>query len=318
MPSIPETEYNPDSTNTDSSRLRPDRPSTQAPTPVITQAPQRPTPQRPISPQNIPTQPPRPIQTQPPRPIQTQPPKLAPTQTPIRDIPQVTQRPASPPPRTDSPKITQRPFVTQQQPQQPNFVPQSSQPRPQFIQQDLPEKVIHSGCAAAMNCTPIEYCTGTAVISKTPIKLTPQQELFRVPMTDCTIPATNQPGKCCRDPDYTDPWPIGRNGQYIADELNAAFDSGAYRPEREKPLASRKIPVRVRPDTNNNQLTANTNQVITRVSAPISRQRVDRPLTTNQKRDIPVNPVQQQNLSQINQGTCGVRNFVSILFHDSN
>jgi hypothetical protein len=50
-------------------------------------------------------------------------------------------------------------------------------------------------------------------------------------MTDCREPTTLQQGKCCRDPDYVDPWPVGQTGQYVPEELNAAFDSGAYKPE---------------------------------------------------------------------------------------
>lgn len=60
-------------------------------------------------------------------------------------------------------------------------------------------------------------------------------------MTDCRNPSTNQVGKCCRDPDYTDPWPVGRTGQYVPEELNAVFDSGTYKQE-----PSAQVPVRVR------------------------------------------------------------------------
>jgi hypothetical protein len=73
------------------------------------------------------------------------------------------------------------------------------------------------------------------------VTLSPQQEMFRVPLTDCRNPDTKEVGKCCRDPDYVDPWPVGRTGQYVAEELNAAFDSGAYKPE-----PSKNVPVRVR------------------------------------------------------------------------
>jgi hypothetical protein len=65
--------------------------------------------------------------------------------------------------------------------------------------------------------------------------------MFRVPLTDCREPSTNQVGKCCRDPDYVDPWPVGRTGQYVAAELNAAFDSGAY-----KAQPNNIVPVRVK------------------------------------------------------------------------
>lgn len=64
--------------------------------------------------------------------------------------------------------------------------------------------------------------------------------MFRVPLTDCREPTTKEVGKCCRDPDYVDPWPVGRTGQYVAEEINGAFDSGAYKPE-----PSNQQPVRV-------------------------------------------------------------------------
>lgn len=94
-----------------------------------------------------------------------------------------------------------------------------------------------------MNCTNIQYCTAAGVISKTPVSLNPQQEMFRVPLTDCREPTTKEVGKCCRDPDYVDPWPVGRTGQYVAEELNAVYESGAYKPEPSGPVS-----VRVKPD----------------------------------------------------------------------
>lgn len=65
-----------------------------------------------------------------------------------------------------------------------------------------------SACAAAMNCTDIKFCNATGYISTTPVELTPAEEAFRVPMSDCRDPAKGlEAGKCCRDPDYVDPWP---------------------------------------------------------------------------------------------------------------
>lgn len=62
-------------------------------------------------------------------------------------------------------------------------------------------------------------------------------------MTDCREPRTQEVGKCCRDPDYVDPWPIGRTGQYVPEEINGAFDSGAYNQEQ-----SKIVPVSVKSD----------------------------------------------------------------------
>lgn len=83
-------------------------------------------------------------------------------------------------------------------------------------------------CAAALNCTEIEYCTASGVISKTPVVLTKDQEIFRVPLTDCQDPVKGIVGKCCRDPDYVDPWPVSQLGQYTDPKLFG--DDGQYRP----------------------------------------------------------------------------------------
>lgn len=158
---------------------------------------------------------------------------LRPTPAPYQ--PPRTQPPRTQPPRTQPPR-TQAPVYTP--PQRP-YVPQPTENRP--VVYDPAPVIIPVGCAAALNCTQIQYCTAGGVISKTPVSLTPQQEMFRVPLTDCREPTTKQVGKCCRDPDYTDPWPVGRTGQYVPEELNAAFDSGAYKSEPSGPL-----PVRIK------------------------------------------------------------------------
>lgn len=65
-----------------------------------------------------------------------------------------------------------------------------------------------SACAAAMNCTDIKFCNATGYISTTPVEMTANEEAFRVPLSDCRDPAKGlEAGKCCRDPDYVDPWP---------------------------------------------------------------------------------------------------------------
>ncbi|ETN57829.1 scarface [Anopheles darlingi] len=86
------------------------------------------------------------------------------------------------------------------------------------------------GCSAAMNCTEEEYCSSTGVISKTPVLLTEEQKLFRVPVTPCRNLERGFTGVCCRDPDYVDPWPVGQLGQYNPEILGAAFDDGSYKP----------------------------------------------------------------------------------------
>jgi hypothetical protein len=133
-----------------------------------------------------------------------------------------------------------RPPPPPPQRQNPSYQPQPTNNRP-VVQYDPAPIVIPVGCSAAMNCTNVQYCSAAGVISKTPVSLTPQQEMFRVPLTDCRNPDTQEVGKCCRDPDYVDPWPIGRTGQYVPEELNGAFNSGAYKPEQ-----SKNVPVRVK------------------------------------------------------------------------
>jgi hypothetical protein len=160
-----------------------------------------------------------------------------------------------------------------------------------------------------MNCTPEEYCDATGRISKTPVDT--KNELVRVPMTDCMIKATGQRGKCCIDPDYTDPWPVGRTGQYVADELNAIFDDGSYKPDRQKGgNVKRQTQAR-------NQVAANTNQVITRVAPPrrniARRQSNIAQQPSSENRNFPSVIQAGQNSGFKNHPTCGVRNLVSAL-----
>lgn len=206
----------------------------------------------------------------------TQPSK--PTYTPAPQQP--TSRPVTAPPQI----VTQRPYV-----------PQPSNPQPSVTFQDQATNIVPAACPAAMNCTLIEYCDAIATISKTPVELSEFQKSFRVPMTDCMIMPSRELGKCCRDPDYTDPWPVGRLGMYNADELNAVFDSGAYKPEGQK--------------------AASTNQVNVRVAAPNNQQRVQqqqaRPYRaiTNAVQPAINKPFQPQPIQPVQ--TCGVRNYVS-------
>lgn len=37
--------------------------------------------------------------------------------------------------------------------------------------------------------------------------------MFRAPLSDCTIEGSGAPGKCCRDSNYVDPWPVNPSGQ---------------------------------------------------------------------------------------------------------
>lgn len=274
LPSFPEPEYNPDASNDDVSKLKP---STQAPQPRPTQST---TTQRPYQQPSSTTQ--RPYQ----QPSTTQRQYQQPSST--------TQR------QYQQPSTTQRPYR-----------PEPTNPRPIVSVEDDAVRIVPSACPAAMNCTKEEYCTAIGWISKEPVVLNDFQKTFRVPLTDCMISGTGELGKCCRDGDYTDPWPVGRTGQYVADELNAVFDSGAYKPDR-----------RGQASASNQAKSAASNQVITRVSAPQVQRAAPRPNREIPKRQhqnvqqsAPANSVQPTaavaESTVTPHATCGVRNYVS-------
>lgn len=186
---------------------------------------------------------------------------------------------------------------TRPPPIQQTLRPRPTQPRPQGPEAPIQIPV---GCPAAMNCTAIEFCTATAVISKTPIVLSEQQALFRVPMTDCQEPKTGLVGKCCRDPDYVDPWPVGQLGQYNPE----LFNTGQYKPEK---VQSPRQPARGESLLSQNRITATTNVVNSRVSPPARAQITNQPnpfQSTNPPRRVP---------GQVDQipsptASCGTRN----------
>ncbi|XP_070506549.1 inactive serine protease scarface-like isoform X2 [Chironomus tepperi] len=269
---------------------------TPAPQPSPTQPPQqRPTP----APQPRPTPGPQPAPTQ--RPYQPQPtpgPQPAPTQRPYQ--PQPTPAPQPRPTPAPQPRPTPAPQRPTQRPTQRPY-----QPQPNVNVQD--EAIFFPvACAAAMNCTLAEFCDANGRIAKT------QQDtsnIMRVPMTDCLIGGPGgQPGKCCIDPDYTDPWPTGRTGQYVADELNAVFDDGSYRPDGQ---SQRKRQVQ-----NRGQVAANSDQVLTRVAPPkrnIARRQNSAPQlnqVASENRNFPtiVSAPQSTQVADVSEARCGLRN----------
>lgn len=154
-------------------------------------------------------------------------------------VPQPSYEPA--PANDDFVTARPPPTTTTRRPTPPPTQPRPTQPRSTY---PPAPPMIPVGCSAAMNCTRLEMCTAMGVISKTPVILTPEQQIFRVPLTECLDPVTKEQGFCCRDPDYVDPWPVGQTGQYVPEELNQVFDSGAYNPGE-----TRVDPVRVKPET---------------------------------------------------------------------
>ncbi|XP_041971154.1 fibroin heavy chain-like isoform X3 [Aricia agestis] len=103
---------------------------------------------------------------------------------------------------------------------------------------------IPAGCAAALKCTPIEFCTADGVISNTSVVLSREQNEYRVPLTDCKDIATGRIGKCCRDPYYTDPWPVNQLGKWVPGVFGG--NDGKYVPDN-RGSGSGVPPVTTRP-----------------------------------------------------------------------
>ncbi|XP_021702174.1 serine proteinase stubble isoform X3 [Aedes aegypti] len=187
--------------------------------------------------------------------------RYVPPPTTTRYVPPPTTTRYFPPPTTTSPPYRGDEYIPPREeipassntdpnavrpPQDTNEVPSPAQDTPSFIRPTPPPRPIQPrpnpppvggtappplppvGCSAAMNCTEREFCSSTGVISKTPVVLTPEQELFRVPVTECRNPEKGFTGVCCRDPDYVDPWPVGMLGLYNPEIL--PFDDGSYKP----------------------------------------------------------------------------------------
>ncbi|XP_023943390.2 uncharacterized protein LOC112049644 isoform X2 [Bicyclus anynana] len=155
--------------------------------------------------------------------------------------------PPSPPPVTSTAAPQYLPPIGEPSNQRETIVPPYSdgslildtnrpglRPTPVPIPSDIP-----AGCAAALKCTPIEFCTAEGVISNTTVILTRDQDAYRVPLTDCRDVATGRIGKCCRDPWYTDPWPTNQLGKWVPGVFGG--NDGKYVPD------SRPSPNNVRP-----------------------------------------------------------------------
>ncbi|XP_050678226.1 uncharacterized protein LOC126974696 [Leptidea sinapis] len=108
-------------------------------------------------------------------------------------------------------------------------------PTPKEVANDIP-----AGCAAALKCTPIEFCTAEGVISNTSVILTRDQDAYRVPLTDCKDLETGRIGKCCRDPYYTDPWPTNQLGKWVPGVFGG--NDGKYVPDS-RGSANNAVPV---------------------------------------------------------------------------
>lgn len=172
-------------------------------------------------------------------------------QNPPPPPPPTTTRPPPPPPTTrppfkgdeyiPPPRDNELPDSTNQNPN--IYLPpardegtDSSDQNPSVLKPDRGEDQLAPSipgpptqCPAATICTEIQFCTAEGVISKSPVILTRDQETYRVPLSECRNPERGFIGRCCRDPDYVDPWPTSILGQYNATILG--FDDGSYKPD---------------------------------------------------------------------------------------
>ncbi|XP_063836491.1 uncharacterized protein LOC135085654 [Ostrinia nubilalis] len=173
----------------------------------------------------------------------TQPSFISSTSVPFTTTPKpfVPVRPPVTPPRPYLPPVTVTTSTSAPGYLPPDVVPgESKDPPPYYVTGSLlkepflttPSPAIPdtpSGCAAALKCTPIEFCTAEGVISTTAVVLTRDQEAYRVPLTDCKDVGTGTIGKCCRDPLYTDPWPTNQLGKWVPGVFGG--NDGKYVPD---------------------------------------------------------------------------------------
>ncbi|XP_015586809.1 uncharacterized transmembrane protein DDB_G0289901 [Cephus cinctus] len=95
-------------------------------------------------------------------------------------------------------------------------------PAPSFP--PIQESPFQVGCAAALICVEEQFCTLEGVISPEPVALTSQQLQRRVPLSNCKNPDNGVIGKCCRDPNYVDPWPTGN----LPADYSGGFDEQGF------------------------------------------------------------------------------------------
>ncbi|KOC70446.1 Serine proteinase stubble, partial [Habropoda laboriosa] len=80
------------------------------------------------------------------------------------------------------------------------------------------------GCAAALLCVEEQFCTMDGTISPQPVALSSKQILRRVPLSTCKNPKNEIIGKCCRDPNYVDPWPTNN----LPENYSGGFDEKGF------------------------------------------------------------------------------------------
>ncbi|KAF2905805.1 hypothetical protein ILUMI_00373 [Ignelater luminosus] len=218
--------------------------------------------------------------------------------SPSPSIPQPTRRPPANneylPPRDENPFETIRDNAYIPPPPSDRTPEEGKTPPPSVLIPFHETPNHYAGCAAALKCVQEIYCTADGFISSTPVVLTREQELLRVPTTECVDKDSGIAGKCCRDPNYVDPWPSAN--------LINGIDNGQY---REDPTLGQYFPQKQRPSrseiTGNNQNLLPNNGVKTPQHQQFNSQapvRIPNPFNT------PAVVAAASN----NDNTCGIRN----------
>lgn len=144
-------------------------------------------------------------------------------------------------------------------------------------------------------------------------------------LQDCQDPETGVIGKCCRDPNYKDPWPASVLGQYRPDLLG--FDDGTYK-QKNKPqpgVKGGRLPVpRPNQPFEPNQIGSPSNNPNSFIKPGFPANNPNNPFDNRQVN--PGNPVDFRppfegdysqkyptSVSKISSETCGVRHPVSKL-----
>ena len=182
---------------------------------------------------------------------------------------------------------------------------------------------VQAGCAAALLCVEEQYCTLVGVISQEPVALTSKQLLRRVPLSSCRNAETGVVGKCCRDPNYVDPWPTGNlpanyTGGFDEQGFPTFLNIAKVRPPVTKtPVKTSPKPPQIHEQpqpTNVVPLVPDYSDVTPQRVIPISTQIPVAPISTpapfrNPYESVPSDQDIISVLPQLPNNPCGVRNY---------
>ncbi|XP_050466888.1 uncharacterized protein LOC126859535 [Cataglyphis hispanica] len=187
---------------------------------------------------------------------------------------------------------------------------------------------VQAGCAAALLCVEEQYCTLEGVISPEPVALSSKQLLRRVPLTSCRNSETGVIGKCCRDPNYVDPWPTGNlpanytggfDEQGFPTFLNIAKVRPPKKPVTQPPIETSSKPPQIHEQSQPTNVVPQLPLVpdysdVTPQHVPIPTQVPIVPISTpapfiKNPYDIPSNEDIISFVPQLPNNPCGVRNY---------